>query len=310
MSQRVVLGPGTVRVGRFIGRLGVVSLPAVRVGLDLDERVVRRHVARLEAAGWLAREPWIWGEGSVVWLTGAGIEGVRLGGVRPVKSPPGATTISHGVLVGWSAARVEHRGRVWKSSRELAVEGERWAVKARCERGYTELLPDLAVWFKRSEPPVAVITESGGRREDRQKQILEAWRDAILSGRYSDVHYYCSDASVAHWITRLARKVGLTGPTFMAEVQMGADEIAALSPAADDEPMTNEPRPHPDTASAPADPVPVAPLRAMPDPTPVATDQLEPPASPEPELPDDAAQHPLYQEVFGTEPKPRRRWRR
>jgi hypothetical protein len=96
----------------------------------------------------------------------------------------------------------------------------------------------------------------------------------------------------------------------MAEVQMGADEIAALSPAADDEPMTNEPRPHPDTASAPADPVPVAPLRAMPDTTPVATDQLEPPASPEAELPDDAAQHPLYQEVFGTEPKPRRRWRR
>ena len=311
VSQRVVLGPGTVRVGRFIGRLGVVSLPAVRVGLDLDERVVRRHVARLEAAGWLAREPWIWGEGSVVWLTGAGIEGVRLGGVRPVKSPPGATTISHGVLVGWSAARVEHRGRVWKSSRELAVEGERWAVKARCERGYTELLPDLAVWFKRSEPPVAVITESGGRREDRQKQILEAWRDAILSGRYSDVHYYCSDASVAHWITRLAKKVGLTGPTFVAEAQLSAEEIAALPPAADDdEPVTSEPEPQPETASPRADQVSVAPLRAPPEPTPVATRQPEPLAPPRVELFDDAAQHPLYQEVFGTEPKPRRRWRR
>jgi hypothetical protein len=55
MGQRVVPGPGTLRVGRFIGRLGVVSLPAVEAGLDLDQRVVRRHVAKLERrqAGWL-----------------------------------------------------------------------------------------------------------------------------------------------------------------------------------------------------------------------------------------------------------------
>ena len=58
MNRQVVPGPGTLRVGRFIGRLGVVSLPAVQTGLDLDQRVVRRHVARLEAAGWLVRTPW------------------------------------------------------------------------------------------------------------------------------------------------------------------------------------------------------------------------------------------------------------
>jgi hypothetical protein len=58
-------GRKTLRVGRFIGRLGVVSLPAVEAGLDLDQRVVRRHVAKLEAAGWRvgrpgcgARDPW------------------------------------------------------------------------------------------------------------------------------------------------------------------------------------------------------------------------------------------------------------
>jgi hypothetical protein len=229
-------------VGRFIGRLGLVSIPAVEVGLDLDQRVVRRHVAKLEAAGWLARAPWIWGEGSVLWLTGAGIEGAGLGGVRPVKSPPGATTIVHGVLVGWSAARAERRGRVWKSARELAVERERWAVMARCERGRTELLPDLAVWLKRSESPVAVIAESGGRREDRKKMILEGWRDAILSGRYAGVRYDCASASVAHWISRLAKNVRLGGPSFLAAVQMRANEIAALSPTApeDEEPVDNQ----------------------------------------------------------------------
>ncbi len=160
-----------------------------------------------------------------MWLTGAGIEGAGLRGVRPVKSPPGATTIAHGVLVGWSAARVEHRGRVWKSARELAVERDRWTVSARCERGYTELLPDLAVWLKRFEPPVAVIAESGGRREDRQKMILEGWRDGILSGRYAGVHYHCASASVAHWIRRLAKKVRLSAPTFVAAVQMNAEKI-------------------------------------------------------------------------------------
>jgi hypothetical protein len=90
-------GPGTLRVRRFIGKLGVVSLPAVQPGLDLDERVVRRHVAKLEAAGWLARAPWVWGEGSVVWLTSLGIERTGLGGVRAVKAPPSPTTIAHGV---------------------------------------------------------------------------------------------------------------------------------------------------------------------------------------------------------------------
>ena len=67
------------------------------------------------------------GRGISLWLTSAGMDGARLGGIRPIKSPPRATTIAHGVLVGWSAARVEHRGRVWKSARELALERERWA---------------------------------------------------------------------------------------------------------------------------------------------------------------------------------------
>jgi hypothetical protein len=62
---------------------------------------------------------------------------------------------------------------------------------------------------------VAVIAENGGRREDRQKMIVEGRR-------------------VAHWINRLAKKVGLTGPTFAAVLHPGAEEIAALAPAADD----------------------------------------------------------------------------
>ncbi len=191
MPGSVMAGPGTLRVGRFIGRLGVVSLPAVEIALGLDERVVRRHVAKLERLGWLERAAWVWGEGSVAWLTSAGIDGVGLGGVRPIKTPPAPTTIAHGVLAGWSGARAERRNRTWMSARELALDLDRWAVPARRERGDSEQLPALAVWLDPAATPGAVIVESGGRREDRQKMILEGWRDAIWSGRYFAVRYDC-----------------------------------------------------------------------------------------------------------------------
>jgi hypothetical protein len=291
MSRRASLGPGTLRVGRFIGRLGVVSLPAVQVGLDLDERVVRRHVAKLEAAGWLGRAPWLWGEGSVVWLTGAGVQGAGLGGVRAVKSPPAPMTIGHGVLVGWSAARAEHRGRTWKSTRELELDRERWAAPMRCERGYTEQLPDRAVWLEQSTVPGAVIAESGGRREDRQKMILESWRDAVRSGRYLAVRYDCTSPSVARWITRLAKKVRLTDSDFTAAVQTTAEEIAALLPAADDATAMDETKPS-------GEPVQVSPP--------------EPPPASAPETAEAVAERERrYREIFGMEEQtPRRRWRR
>ncbi len=312
MSKPVVPGPGTLRVGRFIGRLGVVSLRAVEVGLDLDQRVVRRHVAKLEAAGWLARAPWVWGEGSVVWLTGAGIERMGLGGVRAVKSPPAPTTIAHSVLVGWTAARIERRGRVWKAARELAVDRERWVVPMRCERGYTEQLPDLAGWPNQSAPPVAVIAESGGRREHRQTMILEGWRDAIWSGRYAAVRYDCATASVAHWIARLANKVGLTSSAFIAVVQTTAEQIAALSPAAPhDEPAFNKARSSVQSGPTAGDEVQTASVQA---PAPPDRDQLaapEPPPAPEPETAEAAAERERrYREILGMDEKPRRRWHR
>jgi hypothetical protein len=81
------------------------------------------------------------GQGSVAWLTAMGVERAGLGGVRPVKAPPAPTTIAHAVLVEWSAARAERRGRTWKSARELALDGERWEVPTRCERGFTTQRP-------------------------------------------------------------------------------------------------------------------------------------------------------------------------
>ena len=309
MGGQVASGPGTLRVGRFIGRLGLVSLPAVQAGLDLDQRVVRRHIAKLEAAGWLGRAPWVWERAPIAWLTSLGVERTGLGGIRAVKAPPAPTTIAHGVLVGWSAARAEKRGRVWNSARELALDPERWAVQMRCERGSTKQLPDLAVWLTRSGPPIALIAESGGRREDRQKWILEGWRDSLYAGQYSAVLYDCANESVARWIDRLAKKAGLARSKFNAVVQPRVEEIANVAPAADDDVASENKR---DAELPSSSEVRVEPARALETRTAVTTAPPAAPAEPRPETPVETAERERrYREIFGIpEPRQRRRWRR
>ncbi len=250
-GERVGVGPGSVRVGQLIGRLGVVSLPAVQVGLGLEERVVRRHVSRLEAVGWLGRAAGVRGEGSVVWLTAQGLKGVELGGLRavPATPAPSATLTTHSLLVAWSAVRAQRRGRRWLSGRELAVEPEGWAVAmVEPQRGLVWRLPDLVVWLPTNPQAFAVIGEQGQRRFDRQRAILEGWRDALLAERYAGVRYDCASPSVAQRIARMAAKLGLTEPRFIARVQNTPEQIAAIPLAT----QTDPPAPvAPETASAP-----------------------------------------------------------
>ncbi|MGI8622260.1 MAG: hypothetical protein ACR2NB_01955 [Solirubrobacteraceae bacterium] len=182
----------------------------------------------------------------------------------------------------------------------------------RRERGYAEELPDLAVWINSSKAPGAVIAEHGGRREDRQKMILEGWRDAVWSGRYLAVRYDCASPSVARWIARLAKKVGLTDSDFKAFVQTTAEQIAALSPAApdDDEPPIDETRQSGESERALAQELQTAPAQAPVPQEPAQLAPREPPTAPEPEAPEAAAERErAYHEIFGIgEQKPRRRW--
>lgn len=203
------------------------------VALSLEARVVRRHVARLEAAGWLGRAAGIWGQGSVVWLTERGLAAVGLGGLQPVRASaaPSPTLTAQGVQVAWSAARAERRGLGWSSGRQLVLEREQWEVPVRDERGGRRgLLPDLAVWRRADVAPVAVVIEPGYRRADRQRAILEAWRDAIWSGQYAAVRYDCAGEQTAQLITSLAKKLGLERSEFLAAVQSTPEEIAAIEP--------------------------------------------------------------------------------
>lgn len=179
----------------------------------------------------------------------------------------------------------------------------------RCERGYTTQLPDLAVWLKRSGPPIALISESGGRREDRQKKILEGWRNAVYAGQYSAVLYDCANDSVAHRISRLAAKVRLTRSEFGVVIQARAEEISTLGPAVDDE----VPSASSSDTDIPASPeVQVEPVRTPAPPVRVPPVPPGEPPKPDPETPEQAAERERrYREIFGIpEPRSRRRWRR
>ncbi|MDE3129880.1 MAG: hypothetical protein KGL16_01905, partial [Acidobacteriota bacterium] len=110
---------------------------------------------------------------------------------------------------------------------------DQWAVRMRDERGYHKQLPDLAVWRRGAERPVAIVGDEGHRREDRQRMILEGWRDAILAGQYAAVQYDCgSDAAVAR-IRRVAKRARLSPPEFIAAAQRSADEIRSIAPDPD-----------------------------------------------------------------------------
>jgi len=145
--KRIVnVGPGSVRVGRFVGRLGVVVMPAVSMGLGLAERVVRRHVAKLEAIGWLGRTAALRGDGSLVWLTVAGLEGLGLE-LAAVRAPAvfSATTL-RSVEIAWAAANAERQGLRWLAARELTDRRESWQITVANERGgQSPRLPDLVV---------------------------------------------------------------------------------------------------------------------------------------------------------------------
>lgn len=299
-------GPGSVRVARWVGRLGVVSLPAVQIGLDLDQRVVRRHAARLEEAGWLDRAAGVWGQGSVVWLTPRGLQAVGLGGVPAVRADPepSPSLTAHGVQVAWSAARIERRGLVWRSARELAADRERWGILARSERGWRTVLPDLAVWLRAGGPPAAIVVEAGYRREDRQRMILEAWRTAIHSGRYAGVRYDCAGEPTVRQIARLAEKAA---GAFLAVAQMTGEQIAAIKPTPPVDELVDGP------ASVPGvdrqeperdeEDQPVGSAPAAVEPSPI----VSPPA----ETPEAAAERERrYREIMGYPEPKRRRWHR
>ena len=299
----VEVGPGSMRVGRFIGRLGVVTMPVIAYGLGLADRVVRRHVAKLEAIGWCARTPAIRGYGSLVWMTPTGLAGVDLAGLPVVRSPdPFSIQTMRTVRLAWVVADIEAAGHQWKATRELALAPDRWGTQINNERGTkSRQLPDLVFWPAPGDGlSVAVVVEHGLPKPRREKAALEGWKRSLAAGQYAQVRYV-ADPSSARRLDDEAARVGLPSTQLIISERVATDEPPV--PAQPVQTLANAP------TAAETTPVPV-PVPDPPKPPPAPTPQ---PSPQEPaRTPEQAAerQRPIRQMLGQEEPAVRRRWRR
>jgi hypothetical protein len=218
-------------VGRFIGRLGVVATPAVGHGLDLVDRVVRRHVAKLEKVGWCERRSAVRGEGMLLWMTVTGLDGVGLGQLPALRAPNRfSPQIMRSTRVAWAAADVERAGHQWIARRELALAPNGWGAKIANERGgYSRRLPDLVFWSAHEQSrQVAVVVVPGLSNPRRERAALEGWHHAITSGRYTHVHFLAAPAIASH-LRKVAKDHGLSTPHLAVSDHVIDDELPVFA---------------------------------------------------------------------------------
>lgn len=161
----------------------MVPRPAIEQGLGLVDRVVRRHVAKLEKAGWCQRMPKIRGDGMLVWLTPSGLDGVELSELPALRTPDRfSLRTSHSIRVAWAAADIERAGHQWMTSREMTLTPSRWGAQVANERGgHSRRLPDLA--FRPTSDgslPVAVIVILGQSNPRREPSTIESHDEELV----------------------------------------------------------------------------------------------------------------------------------
>jgi hypothetical protein len=205
-------------------------MPAVGRGLGLVDRVVRRHVAKLEKVGWCERIPAVRGEGMLVWMTSTGLDRVELGQLPAPRAPnPFSPQTLYSTRVAWTAADIEHAGHHWIAGRELALAPGEWGAEIANERGgYSRRLPDLVFWPPRDRTrQAAVVIAPGLTNPRRERAALKCWQRSILAGQYAQVHYVASPAFVSH-LTGVAEAIG-AAPQLIISERAIADEHPVLA---------------------------------------------------------------------------------
>jgi hypothetical protein len=203
-------------------------MPVIERGLGLADRVVRRHVAKLETVGRCERRPAIRGDGMLVWRTPSGLDGVGLGELPAPRAPdPFSPQTVRSIRVAWAVADIERAGHQWIASRELALAPGRWGAEVANERGgRSRRLPDLVFWPAcDGRLQVAVVVVQGLFNPRRERAAFEGWRDSIVAGRYAQVRYLAGPA-VASDLRRLATDIGLTAPLLIAGERVMAEELS------------------------------------------------------------------------------------
>jgi hypothetical protein len=206
-------------------------MPAVGRGVGLVDRVVRRHVAKLERVGWCERTPAVRGDGMLVWMTATGLDRVGLGQLPAPRAPnPFSPQTLYSTRVAWAAADIERAGHQWVAGRELALAPGEWGAEIANERGgYSRRLPDLVFWPPRDRRrQAAVVLAPRLSNPRRERAALQGWQRSILAGQYTQVHFLAGSAFVSH-LRRVAEDIGLTAPQLIVGERVMADELPVLA---------------------------------------------------------------------------------
>jgi len=176
---------------------------------------VRKHVAKLARVGWCERMAAIRGDGSLVWLTAAGLQGLGLSELPALRAPgPFSPLTRHSIQVAWAAADIEHAGHLWHAGRELALEPRRWAAEVANERGgHSRRLPDLVFWPSLDDGlPVAVVVAPVLANSRRERAALQGWQASVTAGRYAQVRYLAGPTAAGH-LLRTTTRWGQANPS-------------------------------------------------------------------------------------------------
>src|SRR5438270_10606752 len=105
-----VLRPGWATLAglRWLARVGPAPLEAWRCAMGWSEVAARSHARRLEAEGWLERQPMTRGQGSLFLATRTGVRMTAI----PLRaaSTPAPTWWAHHCACAWAAAWLTVRG--------------------------------------------------------------------------------------------------------------------------------------------------------------------------------------------------------
>jgi hypothetical protein len=170
------------------------------------------------------------GNGSLMWMTTSGLDGVGLSELPALRAPtPFSPLTRYSVRVAWAAADIERTGHRWHVGRELATEPRRWGAEVANERrGHSLRLPDLVFWPSPDESlPVAVVVVRGVTNVRRERAALRAWHASIMAGQYAQVRYLAVPGAATR-LQRMAAADGLSPAEFSVGERAVIDESVAL----------------------------------------------------------------------------------
>lgn len=203
------LAPGSLRGLDWLCRVGPAPVQAWGCALGWSRSAGFRHAQRLVAQGWVTRLATVWGHGSLLVPTRAG---VRMSGL-PVTAAlePAPTWWAHLQACAWTAAWMTVRGRPMLGCREIDADSS-WSgvLRWRDNKGSHQAghRPDL-VWAPEGGR-AAIEVELARKSTPRLDAVLglhAGWRAA---GKTGGVIYVCADQTGCERVRRVAVKHGLS----------------------------------------------------------------------------------------------------